>query len=134
MIKRISPMSASFVQARQSTPSESPRAEHFRTRPTVKARRGSFLALLSCLAFLTGGIAFAQIIVSDPFTDGARTDGADPLDIAYFRSVASTGSGLVFAVNNSFAGFVGNSLAVDPSGDFQSIVGSGGNGIKLRAI
>ena len=40
---------------------------------------------------LTPGLASAQIVVNDSWADGGRTDGADPLDAAWWTSSASTG-------------------------------------------
>ena len=77
-----------------------------------------------CLPFLwLATAAFAahgsSIIVSDPFTDGSRTNatGGDPLGLVYYlgQTTATT-----LTVTNDNAGLgSGNALLMTPVGDFQ---------------
>ncbi len=84
--------------------------------------------------------AECNTVVSDGFTDGGRTDGADPLDIAWFKSRASTQLSIV---NDPVIGS-GNAFHVDianpPSAGAHYIVGTfapvtlvGTPGDKIRA-
>lgn len=80
------------------------------------------------------------IVVDDGFTDGGRTDGTDPLDISWFKNMAST---QVSIVVDPIIG-TGNALHVDiadfstPSshyilGTFPQVTLGSTTGEKIRA-
>ena len=77
-------------------------------------------AFITAAALPLGGAAHAATLtaVNDPFTDGARTNGADPLDIQWFGIRSST-----LAVGNNAAIGSGNALNVTTSTSFSRIAG-----------
>jgi len=71
--------------------------------------------------------------VNDSFTDGGRTDGTDPLDIAWHYTGAPFWLGVV---NDSTGIGSGNALELQPSGSWQGMLGNApwfhlGNGDSL---
>jgi hypothetical protein len=56
-------------------------------------------SLLTAGLLATSAIAAPITLVNDPFTDGGRTNGTDPQDIAFFNS-GFTGGGSSFGVEN----------------------------------
>lgn len=65
--------------------------------------------------------ASAAVIVQDGFTDGGRTNGADPLDLPWYQG---TGGTLSVADDPAGTGFgAGNALFFDSGGTFRRFLG-----------
>lgn len=73
----------------------------------------TILAALLGGAFAGPALANPITLVNDPFTDGGVTNGADPSDIAYFR----TGGSTALSVPTLGTGLTGNALRYDPAGN-----------------
>lgn len=82
------------------------------------------LPLIVLLSGFAGAFcASAQVIVSDPFDDGNRTNGTDPLDLAWYKDEIS-GSMTIANRSTLATGAVAqgsNSLFMDPNSTFRSI-------------
>lgn len=76
--------------------------------------------------------AMATVLVSDPFTDGGRTNGADALDIAWWQT-GGTGPLAMFAVQND-PSTSSNALFRDPNGGFSSFIGFFGATAQSLAV
>jgi len=76
--------------------------------------------------------AMATVLVSDPFTDGGRTDGADALDIAWWQT-GGTGPLAMFAVQND-PSTSSNALFRDPNAGFSSFIGFFGATAQSLAV
>ena len=65
--------------------------------------------------------AFATTIFLDTFTDGARTNGTDPTDVAWYETIAASTTSIANAGSSTIT--VGNnSLFIDTAGDFRGLV------------
>ena len=76
------------------------------------------LVLVALLSLLAAAPARAYlIIVDDQFNDGGRSNGADPLDVAWWEQNTGTTTTV-----NAAGGLTGNSLLVDSNGTFRPVV------------
>ena len=64
------------------------------------------IVAICCTLFIAAAQAPAAIIVNDSWTDGGRSDGADPLDINWWSSVSNTGTGIEVTGSPSTLGLV----------------------------
>lgn len=96
----------------------------------MKNTTPNIFSTIAILAVSSATFSQAAIIVSDPFTDGAKSNGADPLDTQWYYTGAGTaavtatsgGSGVGAAANGVLAG--NPSLAYNPDGGFRGLYGN----------
>lgn len=75
--------------------------------------------LLLLVGMVCAGTAQGAVIVSDPFTDGDRANGLDPLDVAWFTASSNT----TLTVNaQAESAITGNGLFVNSGNAFRSIL------------
>jgi len=87
--------------------------------PSLLASRIVALTAVAVVApFLPS--AKATVVAQDPFTDGGRTDGTDPLDMAWYTF--NTASSTLAVVSDTGGINTGNALQFAPNGTFQGIV------------
>lgn len=90
-------------------------------RLTGVKRYGFFPLPMKALSLLLLPLAISQahgaLIVNDTFADGGRTNGADPLDVSWFKP--TTGSTLTVENDTTFGS---NALKFDPSTTLSSTV------------